>query len=198
MHRIATLALILLAAVANAGPHYQPQEVPPGHLPPPGQCRVWYDGEPPGHQPLPMDCANAETVAALTGGRVIYGEEPKNGPDEAEPEDNRQARPEDDRRDRPPTDAFNRLDRNDDDAISSNEWTGDKRIFDHIDRNDDGRLRRNELQGGFDRADLFRDMDANRNGRLSRNEWWGGAQAFKRMDQNDDGSVSRKEFLKSG
>lgn len=30
--------------------------VPPGHLPPPGQCRIWYPGRPPGQQPPPGDC----------------------------------------------------------------------------------------------------------------------------------------------
>jgi hypothetical protein len=36
--------------------------VPPGHLPPPGQCRLWYPGRPPGHQPPPEHC-----------GRLRYG-----------------------------------------------------------------------------------------------------------------------------
>jgi len=31
--------------------------IPPGHLPPPGKCRVWYPGRPPGHQPAPGSCA---------------------------------------------------------------------------------------------------------------------------------------------
>jgi hypothetical protein len=31
--------------------------VPPGHLPPPGQCRIWYPGTPPGQQPPSGDCA---------------------------------------------------------------------------------------------------------------------------------------------
>jgi hypothetical protein len=30
--------------------------VPPGHLPPPGACRVWYPDRPPGHQPPPGPC----------------------------------------------------------------------------------------------------------------------------------------------
>jgi hypothetical protein len=30
--------------------------VPKGHYPPPGQCRVWYEGRPPGHQPAPGRC----------------------------------------------------------------------------------------------------------------------------------------------
>ncbi|MCI0331474.1 MAG: hypothetical protein L0196_11120 [candidate division Zixibacteria bacterium] len=35
--------------VANLG-------IPPGHLPPPGECRIWYPGRPPGHQPPPGRC----------------------------------------------------------------------------------------------------------------------------------------------
>ena len=31
--------------------------IPPGHLPPVGQCRVWIPGEPPGHQRAPGSCA---------------------------------------------------------------------------------------------------------------------------------------------
>ena len=30
--------------------------IPPGHLPPPGECRVWYPGTPPGQQPPPGPC----------------------------------------------------------------------------------------------------------------------------------------------
>ena len=30
--------------------------IPPGHLPPPGYCRIWYPGRSPGHQPRSGDC----------------------------------------------------------------------------------------------------------------------------------------------
>lgn len=40
--------------------------VPPGHYPPPGQCRLWYAGRPPGHQPRSGPCE------ALVG-RVPHG-----------------------------------------------------------------------------------------------------------------------------
>jgi hypothetical protein len=30
--------------------------VPPGHMPPPGKCRVWFPDRPPGQQPPPGDC----------------------------------------------------------------------------------------------------------------------------------------------
>jgi len=31
-------------------------KIPPGHMPPPGKCRIWYSGRPPGHQPPGRDC----------------------------------------------------------------------------------------------------------------------------------------------
>lgn len=41
-------------------PLYAPERVdrsiPPGHLPPPGECRIWYPDRPPGHQPPPGSC----------------------------------------------------------------------------------------------------------------------------------------------
>ena len=39
--------------------------IPPGHYPPPGECRIWFPGRPPGHQPPPMKCdrARAEVPA---------------------------------------------------------------------------------------------------------------------------------------
>lgn len=53
--------------------HRDSQGIPPGHLPPPGSCRVWYDGRPPGQQPPPTSCWAAERSAARQrGARVIY------------------------------------------------------------------------------------------------------------------------------
>jgi hypothetical protein len=50
------------------------QGIPPGHMPPPDECRVWYDNRPPGRQPSPTDCSRAEAIAARQGdARVIYG-----------------------------------------------------------------------------------------------------------------------------
>ncbi|MCG2586956.1 hypothetical protein [Rhodohalobacter sulfatireducens] len=31
-------------------------KIPPGHMPPPGKCRVWLDDRPPGQQPPPVSC----------------------------------------------------------------------------------------------------------------------------------------------
>ncbi len=46
--------------------------IPPGHLPPPGLCRVWYAGQPPGHQPPPTDCDSAYWYAP-PGSYIVYG-----------------------------------------------------------------------------------------------------------------------------
>ena len=45
--------------------------IPPGHLPPPGQCRVWLPGNPPGHQPRSRSCADIERTAPA-GSWIVY------------------------------------------------------------------------------------------------------------------------------
>jgi hypothetical protein len=54
----ALTALAGCAVYAEPRPvyHGQPVHVPPGHLPPPGECRIWYPDRPPGHQPPPGPC----------------------------------------------------------------------------------------------------------------------------------------------
>jgi hypothetical protein len=52
-------APILQACGGGASVRTQEQEIqgiPPGHMPPPGGCRIWFPGEPPGHQPPPGRC----------------------------------------------------------------------------------------------------------------------------------------------
>jgi hypothetical protein len=48
-----------------------PLGIPEGHLPPPGECRVWYPGRPAGQQPSTGDCAEAER-SAPAGTWVLY------------------------------------------------------------------------------------------------------------------------------
>lgn len=61
--------------VDRSAAHRDSQGIPPGHLPPPGSCRVWYDGRPPGQQPPPTSCRAAErTAARQRGARVIYSQ----------------------------------------------------------------------------------------------------------------------------
>jgi hypothetical protein len=59
--------LVLQAQGRNGGDH-----IPPGHMPPAGLCRIWYDGVPPGRQPAPVDCRTAERRVPRNG-RVVYG-----------------------------------------------------------------------------------------------------------------------------
>jgi len=44
-----------VVVVKQKGP-YKKLGIPPGHLPPPGMCRIWFPGRPPGHQPKPGNC----------------------------------------------------------------------------------------------------------------------------------------------
>lgn len=45
--------------------------IPPGHLPPPGKCRIWVPGRPPGHQPRPGSCA-ALRDSVPAGAWLVY------------------------------------------------------------------------------------------------------------------------------
>jgi hypothetical protein len=45
--------------------------IPPGHLPPPGQCRIWIPGRPPGHQPQAGEC-RALRAEVPVGAWLVY------------------------------------------------------------------------------------------------------------------------------
>lgn len=51
-------------------------KVPPGHYPPPGQCRLWYPGRPPGHQPRPVPCRQLRGRVLGTGAFILYNGSP--------------------------------------------------------------------------------------------------------------------------
>lgn len=69
-----TLAALVVAAspLAAQGRGNGAEKVPPGHMPPPGMCRIWIDDVPPGRQPKPTDCATARRRVP-DNARVIYG-----------------------------------------------------------------------------------------------------------------------------
>ena len=72
----ATVALIgmFVVPLGAQGRGRNSQGIPPGQLPPAGQCRVWYDGVPPGRQPRATNCREAERIASRDrNARVIYG-----------------------------------------------------------------------------------------------------------------------------
>lgn len=64
------------AVVIDGGDHYPPDEgyydIPPGHMPPPGKCRIWYPGLPAGQQPPPDDCDYLRYHVPF-GARLIEG-----------------------------------------------------------------------------------------------------------------------------
>ena len=61
------------ATAADAQITVAARDVPPGHRPPPGMCRIWIDGVPPGRQPRATDCATARARAPHNS-RIIYGD----------------------------------------------------------------------------------------------------------------------------
>lgn len=75
----------------------QTQNVPPGHLPPAGMCRIWIDGVPPGRQPAPTDCQTAVRNQPANS-RIIWGENTRRGRSVAD--DDRRSRRDRDARDR--------------------------------------------------------------------------------------------------
>lgn len=59
------------------GPHVRQYpgegvEIPPGHMPPPGECRIWYPNRPPGQQPPPGNCLSLERRVPL-GAFLVHG-----------------------------------------------------------------------------------------------------------------------------
>jgi hypothetical protein len=72
---IAVVSLLVATALPASAQSRDrgPDDVPPGHRPPPGMCRIWIDGVPPGQQPEPTDCATAVRERPA-GSRVIFGD----------------------------------------------------------------------------------------------------------------------------
>ncbi len=71
---VATLAAVALAGTAQAQGRGQGSDIPEGHKPPPGMCRIWIDGVPAGRQPAPTDCPTA-IKRRPPNGRVIFGDQ---------------------------------------------------------------------------------------------------------------------------
>jgi len=73
------LAIAVLGAAAGTasaqgrGRNKNNDNVPPGHRPPAGMCRIWIDGVPPGHQPAPTDCEMAVRNQPPNS-RIIWGD----------------------------------------------------------------------------------------------------------------------------
>jgi len=50
--------------------------IPSGHLPPPGECRIWYPDRPAGHQPPPFKCGGASGRVGPGGWLISPGPQP--------------------------------------------------------------------------------------------------------------------------
>src|SRR5687768_4979071 len=93
-------AVVAAAAPADAqgrGRGRGDKDIPPGHRPPAGMCRIWIDGVPPGRQPAPTDCRTAVRNQPPNS-RIIWGDNTGRGRNvvDDEPRDGRDR----DRRDR--------------------------------------------------------------------------------------------------
>jgi Ca2+-binding EF-hand superfamily protein len=112
---------------------------------------------------------------------------------------------------------FAEMDRNNDGAITRDEWRGSGQSFRVHDWNEDGVLSGDEVRVGATRRErsladddfdpatpdrfnhwseaTFADVDHNRDGRITSNEWHFDAETFRRVDRNRDGMLTRTEFL---
>ncbi|PZX00683.1 tetratricopeptide repeat protein [Pseudomonas sp. 478] len=53
-------------------PAYDEVEIPRGHWPPPGKCRIWFPDRPPGHQPKPGKCKKLR-YRVPSGAYLVHG-----------------------------------------------------------------------------------------------------------------------------
>lgn len=186
----------LLVATAPAGAQGRGRgqdDVPPGHRPPAGMCRIWLDGVPAGQQPAPTDCVSALRNRP-SNGRVIFGDEPK---------DKAKKWPKDERR----------RDRTDD----VYERSGDRRRNDDADDRGDGTATMPDMMGGLlagrgvrtpdvrrllgDADVVARTADADRDGVPERVSWHdarSGALVQVWTDSDRDGRADRVEMYQAG
>lgn len=57
----------------ETGVYARSVDIPAGHYPPPGECRVWYSGRPPGQQPPPGPCGSLVGRVPL-GAFLLYND----------------------------------------------------------------------------------------------------------------------------
>jgi Tfp pilus assembly protein PilF len=62
----------LPVASVEPEPAYDEGEIPRGHWPPPGKCRIWFPDRPPGHQPKPGKCKKLR-YRVPSGAYLVHG-----------------------------------------------------------------------------------------------------------------------------
>ena len=139
---IALFATLVAAPLGAQGRGRDKQKnVPPGHRPPAGMCRIWIDGVPPGQQPAPTDCATAVRNRP-SNGRVLFGD------DAAKPGSANKWKgkdKDDDRHRKSDRDDDDRRRRGDDDDDDDDRWEDRRRSGDSS-RRDDDRVRVGPLE----------------------------------------------------
>jgi hypothetical protein len=88
--RYTLLTLACSAALAGSAHAQQrgkvEEEVPKAYRPPHGMCRIWLEKVPAKQQPAPTDCPTAVRNRPPNG-KVIFGDDYKDGPDKGEKKD---------------------------------------------------------------------------------------------------------------
>jgi hypothetical protein len=92
--------------------------------------------------------------------------------------------------------AFQRLDRNRNDAIDRSEWPGKEKDFRYLDADRNGVLSSEEFlsRNGRFWNEPFENLDFNGDGIITRSEWLDSDASFDRLDRDHNGSIERFEF----
>jgi Ca2+-binding EF-hand superfamily protein len=92
--------------------------------------------------------------------------------------------------------AFERLDKNRNDAIDKEEWPGNSKDFNYLDVNRNGSLSREEFLAKSGRwwNEPFENLDFNGDKVIARSEWLDSDASFERLDRDHNGGIDRREF----
>jgi Ca2+-binding EF-hand superfamily protein len=92
--------------------------------------------------------------------------------------------------------AFERLDKNRDEAISTSEWPGKEKDFNLLDANRNGSISREEFLAKNGRwwNETFDNLDFNDNHVIDRSEWLDSEASFNRLDHDNNGVIEEREF----
>jgi Ca2+-binding EF-hand superfamily protein len=91
---------------------------------------------------------------------------------------------------------FDAWDKNDDDRIELDEWTGDRYLFGRIDLDRDAAVTRDEVaryKRGIEGSGFLERFDLDGDGKVTLKEFGGSESAFRRIDRNGDSVVSRAD-----